>query len=328
MRIVCLLLIGLSLHAADWPMAGGDASQSGWQQRERDITPFTVKQIRLIWKQAPGAVLSAPIILGRLITYRGTVELVFVVSAAGDVYAIDGDFGKVFWRRHLDLISQGCSGAEPPAPALSPSNLSPEDEDDDGPQPLRPLYVVTVDGRLHSLNPQDGADLASARDFVPAGSRIANMRLAGGRLSTVTAPCMGKTLTAWSIDTAGGQSLASGPGAPAQREAVSEDSAGRHWVHASVAGRVTAYRQEAGKRVQAWAAKLPGELSVPVLAGGVVFVVSRDRLYAFDAIRGQRLLAGPTEVLGGKMPALAIANGHICFTGGATLICYGLPVEP
>ncbi len=181
-------------------MAGGDAQHSRHQRREREISPSSVAQFQLLWKHSGGATLSAPVILGRLITYRGSVELIFVVSAKGEVWAIDGDFGRVFWRRQLEVAVHRCADALPPAPAFAPSGLSEEAEDDDGPQALRPLYVLTLDGRLHTLNPQDGRDVAPAREFVSGAWRMGDLSLSEGRVSTQARACGGTTNATWWMD--------------------------------------------------------------------------------------------------------------------------------
>lgn len=158
------VLFTVTLQAADWLNEGGDAHQRNFQALERELTPASVPALKLIWKRKLGeqARLSSPIIMGRLITFRGTVELVFVTSSDGHVYAVDGDFGKVFWDRKLDSQSDVCRN--PATPALTP-NPPDVDPDDDGEQPKRPLYVLAPDAMLHSLNPIDGKDGAMARPF-------------------------------------------------------------------------------------------------------------------------------------------------------------------
>src|SRR5260221_11209895 len=65
-----LFLFALTLDAADW------LNEGKVQPLEREISPATVAGLRLIWKRKLGeAPLSSPVIMGRLITYRGTVEL-------------------------------------------------------------------------------------------------------------------------------------------------------------------------------------------------------------------------------------------------------------
>src|SRR5271165_2586386 len=143
MRIACaLLLIALTATAADWVCSGGDALHSGWQKHESALNPDSVKALRLIWKLPLGSSASSPVILGRMVTPRGSVELIYLAAAAGYVFAVDGYFRKVFWKRHI--------GAAAPTPVIAPAPQGQDEQDDDATQPLRPIYVLGSDGLLQA----------------------------------------------------------------------------------------------------------------------------------------------------------------------------------
>src|SRR5947209_151415 len=75
-------------HAADWLNAGGDASRSGWQKRERYFKLENIGNLKLLWKlQVSSAqdALVGPVMMGPIITHRGIKELVFVASASNTV---------------------------------------------------------------------------------------------------------------------------------------------------------------------------------------------------------------------------------------------------
>lgn len=189
---------------ADWPSSRGDPQRTGWQRRELTLTSGNVGRLRLLWKwKVEGARgLAAPTILGRMITHRGTVELVFVAGVSGDVVAIDGDFGTVFWKRRLAVAEAiaGCAPLAPPVPVLAPGAAG-EEADDDAQQPLRPLHVLTVDGRLHELNPANGEAVSPAREFVQRGGMSASLNLAGGVVYTTTSVgCGGTPIGMWALD--------------------------------------------------------------------------------------------------------------------------------
>ena len=239
------LFFALTLEAADW------LNEGRVQPLEREITRATAKDLKLIWKRklGDGARLSSPVVMGRLITYRGTVELVFTSSSDGRVYAVDGDFGKVFWTR--DLVAGSSKCAEPATPGLTP-NPPGVDPDDDGEQPRRPLYVQAPDGVVHSLNPIDGKDDGRAVRMPCAGALVARKN-----------------------------------------------------------------RAKALKPVRG-----------PVVAGGVEFSLlpATGVLTAVDAVSRAGLFR--SEPMGKTGSALAIANGHVCFTGGdSKLFCFGFPME-
>jgi outer membrane protein assembly factor BamB len=177
---------------ADWLSDRGDPQRSGWQRRERALNPDTVKNLRLLWKrklQSPSTSLTAPTMLGRVVTHRGTAELVFVAGSTA-VYAVDGDFGTLFWKRDLEGASSATPVLAPPAAGFD------EDEDDDAPQPLRPLYVMAKDGNLHALNPGDGRDLSTWK-FLTPGVKRSGLNFAAGIVYATAQDGI------WSIDVSG-----------------------------------------------------------------------------------------------------------------------------
>src|SRR4051794_32091897 len=97
LAIVCALA-----HAAEWLSYGGDPQRSGWQRHEKFLTPQSVKGMKLLWKRQLDNQsrelnsLTAPTLLGPIITHRGIKELVFVAGSSDVVYAVDADLGKVF----------------------------------------------------------------------------------------------------------------------------------------------------------------------------------------------------------------------------------------
>lgn len=139
-------VLGLSAFAADW--TGTQAAQPD----EKILSAANVRKLQLLWKYNTGGRLTSPIILGRWVTNRGTKELLFIGSGR-DVYAIDSDLGRLFWKRTLDRDVQCLT--------LAPGPGGPVDEDDDDiPQPLRPVFAHVKGGAVHALHPTTGADVA------------------------------------------------------------------------------------------------------------------------------------------------------------------------
>src|ERR1700681_1147177 len=118
--IACGIVIHAQSRGGNWPTYGGDAQRSGWEGSDARITKDTVKDLQLLWKmkldsQTKGLrPLLPPVILGRLISYRGFRELAFVGTSADIIYAIDADLGKMFWQKHLEY-----STSEPQSTASS-----------------------------------------------------------------------------------------------------------------------------------------------------------------------------------------------------------------
>ena len=202
---------------------------------------------------------SALIIMGRLITYRGTVELVFVTSSDGRVYAVDGDFGKIFWTRQID--SKGAVCPTPATPALTP-NPPEADPNDDGPQPRRPLYVQAPDGVVHSLNPIDGEDDARAHR-VPCAEALAVKK-------SEATPLKPTSVAVWKDHTGRTHRY---------RNAVV--AGGVAFVLTRSTGELEAFDAVTGRTLYRSGPTSPGATSLAVANGHVCFSASDATLYCF-----------------------------------------------
>jgi hypothetical protein len=182
-------------RAADWLSPRADGQRTGWQPKERQVNPKTVKGLRLLWKRRlDEGTISSPVLLGPVITHRGIKELVFVTSASGHVIAVDADLGTVFWSRQLPFQAPGGEGKAlcPSAPPMPPVILSstvaalPDEaanpsaaealainDDDDFSDGNQTLLVLTLDGRLHGLKVISGDDASPAQAFTDPGPQFA-----------------------------------------------------------------------------------------------------------------------------------------------------------
>jgi len=230
---VWFLLLGLFLcgfaslivaqnREVNWPTYAGDAQRSGWQKTETRITKNTAKDLQLLWKlkldvpsKSTRPVLP-PVILGRLISYRGFKELAFVGTSADLVYAIDADLGKMFWQKHLEYASSdpqptgssaSCLGgltAMPtmPTPQLAGRGAAPPS----GPFLSGPLsvYALSSDGRLHRLNTSTGDDFVQPVSILPPNARAASLNIAENVIYTVTTQnCSDAPDAVWAVDLSG-----------------------------------------------------------------------------------------------------------------------------
>jgi hypothetical protein len=109
--LCCWIALGQS-RGGNWPTFGGDALRSGWSSADASINRDSVKDLQLLWKvkleaQSRGArQVMPPVILGRLISYRGFRELGFVATNADIVYSLDVDLGTIFWTKHLEYATR------------------------------------------------------------------------------------------------------------------------------------------------------------------------------------------------------------------------------
>ena len=171
---VLVTLLAGSCMAQDWLTYGGDPQRTNWQKYERDLNKDNVKNLRLLWKRQldnqPDSrnALTAPLILGPTITHRGIKELVFVAGASDNIYAVDADLGRLFWKRHIDTAPKSpCGLGLTATPVLAPLQTPKPRANDDDPVQMRPLYVLASDGSLHTIRISTGLDMAAPVKFLP-----------------------------------------------------------------------------------------------------------------------------------------------------------------
>jgi outer membrane protein assembly factor BamB len=298
-----LLILGGIAIAGDWLSERGDPKRSGWQRTGHQITVQNVKDLRLLWRRRlESSALSSPVILGPTITFRGVRELVFVMGGGDDLYAVDADFGTVFWKRRFDVQGKNPRSGSPVTPAIEPDedyDPADESEEEEGDSaPMRPLYVLTSDGMVHTVRISDGADAAAATPLAPANGKASGLSALGGKVTLGAEQKMDR--------------------------ATWLDSKRARWFFDSDAKSVRGFRGES----KVWTSDLGSFFRPPVVTNGVVFALSEGPavLRAFDALTGKVLFASHEEI-GGTDSYLALANGHVCFTAQNSLLCYGLPIE-
>jgi outer membrane protein assembly factor BamB len=223
MRKVSLLFpfltIGLLIAAVapHWISSGGDPQRSRWQQRDRYIRPARLKEFKLLWKlkldnQSIGLnSLTEPTIIGPVITHRGMKELVVVSGASDNVYAVDADLGRLFWKRHLETTvapdktskwpcGAGLTAAVANTPLTPPARFPAETEMDE-PTQMKPLYALASDGSLHTLRASTGLDIAPPVTFLPPNAKASSLNMAGQSIYTTTSDsCGGTPNGVWAID--------------------------------------------------------------------------------------------------------------------------------
>jgi outer membrane protein assembly factor BamB len=212
-------------RGGNWPTFGGDAQRSGWAATDAAINRDSVKDMQLLWKlkfetQSRGArPVMPPLILGRLISYRGFRELAFVATNADIVYSLDADLGTVFWLKHLEYSTRdpqvmtsswrcpggltamptmpvagrgGAAGRGAPAPGQRGSPFI------GGPGSV---YAISSDGRLHRLNTSTGDDITQPVSVIPANAKPSSLILIDNVIYTVTSHECGNAPNAvWAID--------------------------------------------------------------------------------------------------------------------------------
>src|SRR5436190_9433139 len=218
---VCAAFAFAQSRGGNWPTFGGDAQRTGWEGADARIAKDTVKDLQLLFKlkletQSKGTrPLMPPLILGRLISYRGFRELAFVGSNADMVYAIDADLGTIFWQKHLEYSTREpqvtastteCPGGMTAMPTMPvPGTAAPQR----GAPGLRgafvagaaSVYAISSDGRLHRLNVSTGDDIVQPVQVLPANARASSLNMMNNVIYTVTSARCNETPDAvWAID--------------------------------------------------------------------------------------------------------------------------------
>jgi hypothetical protein len=114
-----LLLIAVTAAAAclvvwgaDWPSQGGNPQRDGWAKYEKGITKENVGGLQLLYtyqadNQSKGLnALTAPLVNGLLITYRGFKEMLVFGGSSDTVYSVDADLNRLIWKVQLPVKAQ------------------------------------------------------------------------------------------------------------------------------------------------------------------------------------------------------------------------------
>ena len=233
--LIASLLAGAALYAQalDWPTAGADPQRTGWEKSDPLITKEDVaKKFQMLWKiRAKGSAgLMAPVIVGRLIGYRGFKELAFIGGLDDSLYVQDVDMNRLYWQTKfvppLESVAPtlACPGGMTAMPTLLPQSLrrgprpgpggppGAPAATTQGAQPVRQrptisfggprsLYVISSDGMFRRLNVANGNEAGMTFQVFPANSRVSTLNVHDGVIyATTSHGCGGTPNSVWAID--------------------------------------------------------------------------------------------------------------------------------
>jgi outer membrane protein assembly factor BamB len=160
----------------NWLTDGGDNQRTGWAKEEKILTRDNVGRLKLLWTletgNQPRALhnLMPVLVIAQLPTAAGTRQVAIVNGISDNLYGIDVEKGTLLWQRHWDYEPPqtgrggGRGGGQPEDPRrigfLRPGGSS--DTPVIGPPDARgrrPVYFVTGDGMLHTVDAATGEDL-------------------------------------------------------------------------------------------------------------------------------------------------------------------------
>jgi len=135
--VIVLVSIGAAvpalLHAqargGEWTTTAGDAQRTAWVRADARLTKEAVQegQFRFLWKMKldnesrQWISLTEPILLDRLIGYRGFKALGFVGGSADRLFAVDTDLARPYWTTHVTYAA--ATGGQPPSSWECPGGL-------------------------------------------------------------------------------------------------------------------------------------------------------------------------------------------------------------
>ena len=96
------------LLGADWSSTSGNPQRDGWSRGETKLSKAGAKDIQLLYKfkfdnQPKGLqALTAPIIVERIVGWRGFKELLYIGASSDVVYSIDADLNRLYSTTKLD----------------------------------------------------------------------------------------------------------------------------------------------------------------------------------------------------------------------------------
>jgi outer membrane protein assembly factor BamB len=210
----CCLLLAIdtsraqSRSRAHWLMDGGDPQRTSWQRNETLISPSTVGGMKLMWKLKLDNQtrqmhnLFAPLIVGDLQTSTGAREVAIVAGVSDNVYGIDVETGTQIWKRHFDSTYEEPPGAR--GGVLCPGGLTatPVVVPTEAPGKYK-VYAISWDGRLRTLDPATGEEIAPPELFLPANGKPYSLVVVDNVLYTTTAQgCGGNPNQFYSYDLA------------------------------------------------------------------------------------------------------------------------------
>jgi outer membrane protein assembly factor BamB len=222
LSIVFALATACVAHAqgrggSNWTTTSGDAQRTSWVKTDPRISKESLQKpgFQLLWKtrleNQPRQLesLTQPMLLSNIISYKGFKALAFVGGSSDNVYSIDYDLNKLFWKRHLNTLPGAagtlvCPGAMTTITRATPLGQTTPSTGGAWPPPAPPagggggrgntnIYAISSGGLLHTLNPQTGDDLVPAVKVLPPNAKAVGSILIENVLFVATRDGCGST---------------------------------------------------------------------------------------------------------------------------------------
>ncbi len=177
-----------AIESRDWLTWGGNPERSGWVNGGSEINAGNVADLGLAWStqieenvpieiESGASMLTAPLVATDVTTAQGKKDLVFTLSFANTLAALDAETGQIVWKQQFR------DAAEPPKAAnwlcTNTPTATPVIDKANG-----TIYFLTGDGTLHGVSLANGEDKIPPTAFVPPFSRNWSLNLVDGVVYT------------------------------------------------------------------------------------------------------------------------------------------------
>ncbi len=174
------LVMGLSAASSrgQWTTFGHDPQRSGNAQEEHAFSPSNVASTGLRWKTTlPNEPLflnglTAPLLVNRTASVSGPKSLVIVGGTSDHVFALDAATGDLAWKADF----QNSQARPADGGWLCPTGLNATPVID---EPHGRVFVLSSDGKLHTLSLDDGRDAMPPAQFVAPYAKVWSLNYVG-----------------------------------------------------------------------------------------------------------------------------------------------------
>lgn len=203
------LALSIPTFAADWLTDGGDTRRNNWQKDETILNTSNVKDMKLLWKikldNQPRQMhsLLEPLVIGKIDTASGPKSLVIQSGVSDNLYAIDVETGKLFWKKHFESSYQDPPNGRGPS-VLCPGGMTANVTIGPGNGPGKYIiYAASWDGKLHKVDAATGEEISQPLKFMPPNGKPYAMSLLDNVIYTHSAQgCGGNPNMAYTYDLA------------------------------------------------------------------------------------------------------------------------------
>ncbi len=175
------MVLAAPCQTGQWTTYGHDPQRSGYAAEEHAFSASNVASLGLEWKTTvPNEPLylnglTAPLLVRGVTTPGGAKNLVLVAGTSDHIFALDAENGDLAWKADFPTNQSRPSDGG----WLCPTGLNSTPVID---APHGRVFVISSDGKLHTLALADGHDAMPPAQFVAAYAKVWSLNYVGGVL--------------------------------------------------------------------------------------------------------------------------------------------------